>query len=325
MPEILLCNTPLKSDSLINHCGVNADEIRGLGLSNPAMLNTFTPYLVGKNFTALDRNVLSCLAPAPVSRELTNMSLSFGADNTVAVAEITAKLRDAGVGMMGASTSVYGNRIGGFAGAVKNYQAALMEYRQAVKSNPAAKVLAKQKAVTAFQKMQRGFSHELAAVASQSRSGRGTPLTNVTRATNIAKSSRNVVKLNVTGQVQANNLVKFSKHAKLLGNGLAIIDFGSRIGNIQNSYKAGGNWERDMFIESSSFALGASTGILAVNAGTAVLSFLLVATPIGWVGLIVGGVVVAGVAAAASIKMNNYTKENSGNLYDEIMAWINSP
>jgi hypothetical protein len=42
-----------------------------------------------------------------------------------------------------------------------------------------------------------------------------------------------------------------------LGNGLAVIDFGSRVGNIHNSYQAGGNWERDFFIESSSFAASA--------------------------------------------------------------------
>jgi hypothetical protein len=35
-------------------------------------------------------------------------------------------------------------------------------------------------------------------------------------------------------------------------------------------------------------------------------------------------VAVVGVAAAASIGINNYAKDNSGDLYDDIMDWINS-
>ncbi len=58
----------------------------------------------------------------------------------------------------------------------------------------------------------------------------------------------------------------------------------------------------------------------SVNAGTAALGLLMVATPIGWVGLIIGGVVVAGAAATASITTNNIVKGKNGGLYDQIMA-----
>ena len=44
-----------------------------------------------------------------------------------------------------------------------------------------------------------------------------------------------------------------------------------------------GNWEREMFIESSSFAASAATGIGVVNAGGAALMLLMVATPVGWI------------------------------------------
>lgn len=101
-----------------------------------------------------------------------------------------------------------------------------------------------------------------------------------------------------------------------------MIDFGSRIGNIQNSYEAGSNWERELFIESSSFALSATAGIVAANAATAMLGFFVVATPVGWVGLIIGGVAVAGFAAATSIGVNSITKEKSGLAYDQLMEKI---
>lgn len=148
-------------------------------------------------------------------------------------------------------------------------------------------------------------------------------MTSFKRGTDIARSSRSIAKLDLVNPVQADNIVKFTKQAKFLGNGLAVIDFGSRIGNINNSYKAGGNWEREMFIESSSFATSAIAGTAAVNVGGAVLGFLVVATPIGWVGLIIGGIAVAGVAATTSIVTNQAIKENAGGVYDYIMKQLN--
>ena len=44
----------------------------------------------------------------------------------------------------------------------------------------------------------------------------------------------------------------------------------------------------------------------------------MVATPIGWVALIVGGAVI-GTAAAVSIGMNNISKRNAGPWYDNLM------
>lgn len=325
MPEILLCNRQIGSHSIESQCGVTAANISGLGCTaKPTSLLPYQPYLLGPAPSSYDRNLMAQLGAGGDTQNLTNLSLSFGEDNTLALADITAKLQEYQIGLMGTATSVYAHRVQGFGLAVKKYQEALLEYRNAIKTNPAARVMARQKAYSAFQQMQLRFRHELAAVSSVSKAKKGTPLNNPVRATNIARSSRNVAKLNITSQVQASNLVKYSRQAKFLGNGLAVIDFGTRVGNIQNSYKAGGNWEREMFIESSSFAASASTGILTTNAGAAVLGFLMVATPIGWVGLIIGGVVVLGAATAATITVNSYTKENSGKTYDQIMKWIDS-
>lgn len=319
MSEFLLCDKSLTPKAFQYQCSIDINQISGFNCAKPSLVAGNTPYIIEATPSAKGQHILSQLSPMPVSRELTNLSLSFGGDNVVALSEITARLKEYNIGLIGASTSVYANRMGGFAGAVKDYQAALMEYRQAVKSNSNLKAAAKQKAHIAFQTMQRKFRNELNAFTAQVNTRRGTPLSNPERATNIARSSRNVAKLNITSQVQANNLVKFTKYAKYLGNGLAVIDFGSRVGNIHNSYQAGGNWERDLFIESSSFVAGAVTGTAIVNIGSAAIGFLVVATPIGWVGLVVGGVTVASVAAAASIGMNIAVKENSGGWYDSLM------
>lgn len=321
MTEIILCNQPINSNMMESQCGVTGSDIMGFGCTaSPTSFQPYRPYLVGQNPSILDRSLLGQLGAGPTVQNLTDLSLSFGEDNTLALAEITAKLREYNIGMVGASTSIYANRVQGFGLAVKKYQDALMEYRKAIKSSPASSTLARQKAFSAFQQMQNRFRNELAAVTAASKARKGTPLGNPTRATNIARSSRNVAKLNVTSQVQASNLVKYSRYAKYLGNGLAIIDFGTRVGNIHSSYKADGDWERELFIESSSFALSAIVGAVTVKAG---LALLIVATPVGWVGLIVGGVAVAGTAAAASIAMNSAVQNSSGGVYDEIMTWLN--
>jgi uncharacterized protein YukE len=316
MSEILLCNQPLDANHIRNTCDIPIDTLTGQGCSTPGTLQAYTPYLMGES-TLAGQSLLSQLAPRPVAKELTDLSLSFGEDNVLALSEITKKLQEYNIGLMGAASSVYTDRIGGFAKAVKNYQDALMEYRAAIKSNSATKALARQKAHTAFERLQIQFRHELNAVTAKIKSNRGTPLTSSQRAVNIAGSSRNVARLNVTSQMQASDLVRFTKYARFLGTGIAVIDFGGRIDNIHNSYQAGEKWERELFIESSSFAASGITGIIATNAG---LALLLAATPAGWVGLIVGGAAVAGVAAGASMVTNSIFKEFSGGWYDSIMA-----
>lgn len=321
MTEILLSSQPIQSDQASDFCSIDGQIFDGRSCTLARQLSSYVPYVVGKP-SGFDQTVTSMLSVPSVARELTNISLSFGEDNTIALAEITKKLHEYNIGLVGASTSVYARRLSGFAGAIIEYQDALLDYREAIKANSSSKAAAKQKAFRAFEKLQIQFQHELKAVNAGIKSNRGTPLTSATRATNIARSSRNTVKLNVTSQAQAHNLVKFTKHANYLGNGLALIDFTSRAASIRNEYKAGGNWERELFIESSSFALSASAGIAAVNIGTAALTFVVAATPVGWVGLVVGGVIVAGTAAATSMGVNSAVKDNAGSWYDFIMSLL---
>lgn len=323
MSEFILCNRNLNGSAFKNECGIDIEQTLSLTCPNPEMIIANKPYLLKNGHSSLGSTTLAKLSNPAITKNLTDLSLSFGGDNLIALSALSEKLKEFNVGLMGASTSVYANRVGDFVGAVKDYQKALMEYRQASMVKSPTKAAAKQKAKIAFDKMQSKFRLEVNVVTSQIKSGRGTPMTNLKRGTDIARSSRSVAKLDLINPVHADNIVKFTKYAKVLGNGLTIIDFGGRVGNIHNSYKAGANWEKDMFIESTSFVASAATGIGVVNAGAAVLTFLVVATPVGWVGLIVGGLAVAGTAAVASIAANNIVKEDAGGIYDFIMKQVN--
>ena len=310
MSQLLLCNSPISSNALENTLGISTDTITGVGCVNPNILNAYSPYLAtDKKPTAKDFAILTQFSNATVAKEVTELSLCYGTDNTLALAEISDRLQNSGIEVIGASSGIYVTRLASFTDAVKSYQSALMSYREVMKSGGATKTLAKQNVIRAFQKMQIGFKHELNSVtAGIKASQKGIPLTNSTRAMNIARSSRTAIKLELSSQVQASQLSRFGKNVKFLGNGLAVIDFASRVGSIQNSYSAGENWERELFVESSSFAFSAMAGSL-------VISFITVATPVGWVGLIIG-------AAAVSMGTNLLVKENAGNKYDQIMEWL---
>jgi hypothetical protein len=249
MAEILLSNQQVSNNDLLAAYGINADALENANNNNPATIFPYTPYLVSQSANASDRNILSHLASPPVTKALTDFSFTFGAANTIALSQITKNLVDYNISTVGASTSVYAGRIEGFAGAVQKYQEALLHFRDVNKVGGAQKQLARQKAVSAFENMQKQFRNELNTVNGVIKNQRhGSPLTSAQRGLNIARSSRRATKLYVANHIQANNLVKFTKHAKILGNGLAVIDFGSRVGKIHNAYQEGGNWERDMIL-----------------------------------------------------------------------------
>lgn len=271
------------------------------------------------------RAILDSTPPANM-RRLAELSISLDSEQLLALAEIREKLQQYSVAGTGAAMAVYANRMGSFGEAVQRYQKALLHYRSLVQAKaPSATRRAAELAVrSASERMQSGFRNELAAVTSQIRARRGAPLNNVQRGLNIAKSSRNTSKLQVMSQIEAHSLVRFSRYATHLGNGLAVIDFGSRAGRIHTSYVGGGNWEKEMFVESMSFAISAATGTAVAKAGTAALGFFMILTPVGWVGLIAAGAAIAGSTAATTLLTDRALKNSSGEWYDAIMDWINS-
>jgi len=323
MTEILYCGEAISQELLEKQCGIKRSELINPGCTGSRMLVPDTPYLLGKNPSVLDREVQSLLSPLRVSREVTRHVTTFGGDDTLALSEFSQNFRDYNMALTGAATTVYANRMNNFGTAVQRYQDALLEYRDASRYGKGDKKLAQLKVTRYFDAMQKGFQTELAAIntrASQRKRSR-MPAHNVARGINLARDSRKTVKLDIMSQVQAENLVNYTKYAKFLGNGLVVIDVGSRIASIHNEYQADGDWERELFIESSSFAAGAVAGGIAVRVG---LTLLIAATPMGWVGIIV-------VAAAGSMATNYLVKEgaeviydNAGDWYDAAIDWVKS-
>lgn len=315
MTEILICNTSTPADLLHSQCGIHSDNIFCTNETTPTMLNRFTPYAVGNQPSSNDKDVMTFLSPFYISKSINELSSVYGEDNTLALSNIFSTLSDNGVGsaLLGSSSGVYTKRVGMFTDSVTNYQKALLNYRDASKGGISSKTLAKQHVKNAFQSMQQRFQFEL--MSEKVRGGasrRGTVFSNMNRGLNIAQSSRSTTKLNLSGQIETFKLAQFSKHAKLLGNGVIAFDFYNRANLVKNSYDNGGDWERDFFVETLSFATSTWAGIAAANT----LSLIVFATPVGWVRLIVGGLAVIGTSVYLAITTNNVSKNLANRIYD---------
>ncbi|MCG8613066.1 MAG: hypothetical protein MI864_21360 [Pseudomonadales bacterium] len=324
MTQLLLSTQSISPFQMAKECGEESVfSIHGLTNS----MCPFRPYLTISS-SEDDKRILNIINSTPqTSLEcIAKISQQISPETTLATAEIVKTLKEYSIGSIGSGTTVYSERMNAFGRSVIQYQESLLRYAQTYNKNlaPRMKRGLKQNVLRTFGEMQRQFGNELKIVTSRINSKRGTPLTNPQRAMNIARSSKTISKLNVNTPVQAHNLVKFSKHSNMLGTGLVAIDFTTRVGNIHSEYLADGNWERQLFIESSSFAASTTTGLVAAQAGTAAIGFLMTLTPIGWVGLIIAGTAVIAGSTYASIKVNEVIQKDAGSIYDEIMQWIGS-
>jgi hypothetical protein len=288
--------------------------------------------MLGERKTDHDRLVMGLLSQQPANQTLGDLSLAYGSENTRALAELTRRLRETkpyGVAGAGAAASVYAQRMDSLGKAIQAYQHAAVEYHRVSHSRAVsgiARAAAQTRLSEAKANLSKRFGIELNTIKSrlpkrQWRLLRANDERMFERIRRTGRASR----LDVGSSVEATDLVRFAQHAKFLGNGLAVIDFGSRVGDIYTDYKGGADWGRKMFIESSSFAISAGVGEVATVAGMAILeeslAIALAATPAGWV-LIIGGLAVAGIAAASSVGVNNWAGRNLGGLYDTIMAWM---
>ncbi|MCF6363188.1 MAG: hypothetical protein L3J88_07560 [Gammaproteobacteria bacterium] len=313
MTEILISSQIYNDLQFRQMCGEPLKDLQCSG--QHGVMWAYKPYTIGPLMPAEVGLIPPLLCGNP--RNLHRLSATLGQDKVIGVSSAMMALRDSTAALAGSATSVHAARGNAFTATVQHYQNALLIYRDVMHGKGAPGITpasAGQAIHTAFANMQQRFQYELniTALSQKASPRKGTPLTNSTRAMNIARSSRHIQKLQLTSVVQATALGRFSQYGKVLGNGLVLIDVGSRVGNIHNEYKADGDWERELFIESSSFVVSATAGILTVKAGVA---FFILATPVGWIGLIV-------TAAAASMGANYITKEKSGGVYDSIMKLL---
>ena len=262
------------------------------------------------------------------ARPIVQMSQAYGSENLRAMSGMFGHLREQLTGedstaLMGATTDAYAKRSESFVKAVRYYQDALLKLGEELKTKSANVAAARENAQKAYTYLQERFQAELSQIKFNGGS-RGTPFSSFDRGVNIVKDSR-IVRLRLDSTVEGIKLVNFTRYANFLGNGLAVIDLGSRAGNIWQTREGGGDWYRELFKESLSFGGSAWLSSQVALAGVAGLGLLIAATPVGWAAIVVGvtgGLAVVGFSAIAGYASNKFLKNNADDLFDITQGWV---
>lgn len=323
MPRVLLTDTPLFVDAVRRDTGLPEGVIHGRERGQPKFLRPCTPYALGEALSADDDAILADLAPHAVAGTITRLCRDCGGGQTLALAEAVDRLQSSGPSVLNyveAAADVAKTRIGRFSSAIELSQQAILDYHQAVRSNgprgPARDALRR-----INQQLSQRFRLELT-IAHRQMSARYRTLSSADqRLADMVRHTRKVSKLDIASRFESGKLAKLGRNATHLGNGLVVVDFGSRLLDIKSEYDAGGDWGRKMFVESSSFAASLGAGWLATEASVGLLGAVVAATPVGWV-LIVGGLAAAATVAVVSTSADDRVRESFGPLYDAIMRWL---
>jgi hypothetical protein len=218
MTEILLCRHACNLDCLDNIHDMHSLMLKHKPRTGPPVLVPYRPYLHCDRPSMADEHIITTLEHGLQSRDITDMAFDFGEENTIAIAEIAAGLRAYGAPSAGAAAAVYGRRMENFGKAVEGYQKALLEYQAVFKSDAAVAAAARQKAVHAFENLQKGFQREIEIVRPGLRRSKGLALTRASRGLNIARNSRRIAKLHISDELQATRLVRFGRYGRYLGH-----------------------------------------------------------------------------------------------------------
>lgn len=319
MPDVLLPRHLISARETGLICSDPNIILRDSLNRQPVMLQANMPYMVSDQVRPGDLDVLSILSATNASADLSRMTEEFGSNGV----QVLASLQDSLTATFSSGASVYGQRMVQLKSHVEAYERALLAHRAiSLAGSPLQISRSADEVRVSFNKLQAVFQNEIRAITSDVKSRRGLVLTNHQRGLNIARNSRHSSKLYVQNQTNAHQLVRLTKHTKVFNNGIAVIDFSSRVGHIKNAHAAGDDWYREMFIQSSSFAVSSISATVVSKVGVAGLGVLMMLTPVGPVALVLAGVAIAASAAATGIAANHIVMNDAGGVYDKVMETL---
>ena len=324
MPTLLMCPATVDVESLKRFHRVPDGALRDRWGREPRMLAPGVPYLLGSDAGFDESLYLSELEPCgPL---LCDMCQDFGCAATVGLADISFDLRrhaSGGLSFAGAMADVYQERIGRFSKAMEEHQQAIAAYHRATRPGAPknlSKVAARDALLRSGAELRANFHHELERVT-RNWYPRSTMLVSGSmRVPDRVRHSRKLSRLDVASQAAASKLVEMARYSKYLGRGLVAIDLGRRGLNVHEVYEAGGDWQRQAFVETGGFGLGVAASAGLTSAAATALEVIVLATPAGWA-LIVAGLVAAGLVAAGSMAISSLGEYEAGIVYDKVRRW----
>ena len=114
-----------------------------------------------------------------------------------------------------------------------------------------------------YSELQLQYHAELNKLASPGSLGknRGNALSSAERGINLAQ--RRGRGINVANTAQAVQISRMATGISYTGKGLIALDAGIRINGVHNTYKQGGNWQREAAIQTTGFGAGGAAGLRA--------------------------------------------------------------
>ncbi len=246
MTDIILTTRSISPSAALQALGENNDVIvRDTQCSQPSHLHPYTPYsmspangLIDPNDQRLRPQLMTTLSSKGLANAIAGPLMTFGSEDLVALAEMMEGLEAATVNGTGAVVSMTANRTSSFVAAVSRYQQALLHYRKLARSRstaPGTVAHARIEVTRHFHDLQSKFHPEIQTIKRRKMLSRRSPLTNMNHALGVAKNNRTkraVAKLSVANHVEGTQIARLGQHANVLGTGLVVIDFGSRIGHV---------------------------------------------------------------------------------------------
>lgn len=230
-----------------------------------------------------------------------------------------------GLGAGATAIAAKEGRLSGFGKSIFKYQTALIDIHQAAKNKAPKSTLIKlgQIAKNAHIELNAKFTFELKHFSGVVKaSKRGNIWSSAQRATNIARSGRDMSRLQLTSLSGIRSIKGLEMASDIAGKGIIILDAGIRTDNVYNNYKAGRDWQRSAVIETTSFGLSTAAGLyVGAEVVAAGVGIALAMGPIGWVILIGVGI---GAGYTAGKIIDSFGKSTSGFIYDssKSISWF---
>ncbi len=204
-------------------------------------------------------------------------------------------------GVAGVGVAAAQGRTTSFQNALIQYQQALIKLHRHNKVGRVAgaqKIQLRQRVIEAYELLNRHYAQEMRRIvpAQHKSRNRGTALSNADRGVTLAERSRGRG-IHVADMHEGQKVSRFAKALRYSSRGIVVLDVGFRGSRVRQEYRAGGEWERELAVQTGGFAGAGIGGGLGAKAVLTVGRLALAATPMGWA-LVIGSSIAVGAVAA---------------------------
>jgi len=204
-------------------------------------------------------------------------------------------------GVAGVGVAAAQGRTTNFQNALIQYQAALIKLHRHNKVGRVAgaqKIQLRQKVTDAYDRLNRHYAQEMRRIIpTQHRNrNRGTALSNAERGITLAERNRGRG-IHVADMHEGQKVSRFAQALRYSGRGIVVLDVGFRGQRVRSEYKNGGEWERELAVQTGGLVGSVGGGSLGANVALTAGRLALAATPMGWAVVIGSSIAIGAVAA----------------------------